>query len=88
MLTEKLDEVARLGKARRKDAQSICSARILATDLDGNGGASRAGLDAVCSGELDEIGHTDSSVGLHGLQVTAETLKAPVLLVGTLIRED
>ena len=88
LLTEEFDEIATLGEAGGKDTESIRSARVLATDLDGDGRPSGAGLDAMCSGELDKIGHTNTSVGLNGLEVTAKTLQTPILGVGTLVGED
>lgn len=88
LLTKELDEIATIGKARGKHSQSVCSAGVLATNLDGDGRTARARLDAVSSGELDEIGHADSSVSLNRLEVTAETLEAPVLVVGALVGQD
>ena len=88
MLTEKLDEVARVGKAGGQNTQSIRGAGVLATDLDRDGRPSRAGLDAVCCSKLDEIGHTDPSACLYSLQVTAESLETPVLLIRALVGKD
>lgn len=88
LLTEDSDEIIALGPAVGKNTHRAGGAGVLTADFEGDGGSAGAGLDGVCSGELDEVGHTDTSVGLDVFEVSAETLETPVFDVGAFVGKD
>lgn len=86
--TKESDQVATLGAARGKYTSFICNVAVLPANLDRYSGTTRTCLDGVCGSELDEIGHTDTSVLLNSLEVPTQTLKPFVLPSRALICEN
>lgn len=88
VLTKKLDKIATFGLPRGKNTESICSAGILAANLDRDSRPSGAGLDTMRGSKLNQISHTDTSISLNVLEISAEALKTSVLIVGAFVGEN